>query len=273
MADWVMPAALAQPMPRKVSMNGWSGVAVILIAILVGVTVSLMLAVTAVRSHKISVLEQRGVETTGHVSGVRITYGRNSRSYIVDYNFEPVELSHQAVTFEGGESEVSADVYNADLYFAVRDGRPVAVIYDPDMPDRSMLMAEFNVAKAHNIWLLVGPACAVIGGPTLAFSLLFAIRYRREKYVLQWGNAAPAKIIGEDKTATRSGWVAVVRYRFEDDKGVARENTTSLPVRNDPRPDFTDERARYLGNPTAVFDPRNSERNVLFPGTLLQLDG
>jgi hypothetical protein len=91
--------------------------------------------------------------------------------------------------------------------------------------------------------------------------------------VLQWGKAAPAKIIGEHEIDTRSGRVAKVRYSFEDENGITRENTRSLPVSDDPRPGFKEERERYLNNPTAVFDPRNSKRNVLFPGTQLQLDG
>jgi hypothetical protein len=132
-------------------------------------------------------------------------------------------------------------------------------------------------ANSHEIsvlsmWPMVWIVCAIIGGPTLAIGVLFVFRYRREKHVLQWGKAAPAKIIGEDEIETRSGRVAKVRYSFEDDNGVTRENTRSLPVSDDPRPGFTEERARYLNNPTAVFDPRNSKRNVLYPGHLLEMN-
>jgi len=135
-----------------------------------------------------------------------------------------------------------------------------------------MLLASFNTTKTHSTWPVVWIACAVIGGPALALGGFFVFRYRREKHVLQWGKAAPAKITGEYEIDTRSGRVAKVSYSFEDDNGVTRENTKSLPVSDDPRPGFNDERARYLANPTAVFDPSNSKRNVLYPGTLAQLN-
>jgi len=135
-----------------------------------------------------------------------------------------------------------------------------------------MLLATFNAVKVHDVWPVVWIACAVIGGPPLAISGLYVFRYRREKHVLQWGKGAPARIIGEYEIETRTGRVAKVTYSFEDDNGLTRENTKSLPVSADPRPGFDDQRARYLNNPTAVFDPRNSKRNVLFPGTLAQLD-
>jgi hypothetical protein len=74
----------------------------------------------------------------------------------------------------------------------------------------------------------------VIGAPPLAIGGLFVFRYRREKHVLQWGKA-PAKIISESEIETRSGRVAKVSYSFEEDNGVTRENTKSLPVSDDPR--------------------------------------
>jgi hypothetical protein len=135
-----------------------------------------------------------------------------------------------------------------------------------------MLLASFNLAKAHSTWPVVWIASAAIGGPILVIGGLYGFSYRREEYVLQWGKAAPAKIIAEHQVKTRSGLIAKVSYSFEDDHGVTRRKTISLPVSNDPRPGFAEERARYLNNPTAVFDPRNSKRNVLFPGTLLQLN-
>lgn len=269
MADWVMPAALSQPMPRKVSMNGCLGGLFILFAMMAGMIVSLILVIAAASSHKTSVLEQRGVEITGNVFSRHIVQGKNNdQTYFIDYRFEPPELSHEAVVFEGDEVQV-----RASLYYAAGIGDPITVIYDPERPDRSMLLATFNAEKGHSIWPAVWIACAVIGGPALVIGSLFVFRYRREKHVLQWGKAAPAKIIGEYEVQTRYGRNAKVTYSFEDDNGVTRENTRSLPISDDPRPGFNDERARYLNNPTAVFDPRNSKRNVLFPGTLLQLDG
>ena len=268
MADWVMPAALAQPMPRKVSINGCLGGFFILFAMMAGMILSLILIIAVASSHKMSVLEQRGVEITGNVFSRHIVEGKNnSHAYFVEYRFEPPELSHQAVIFEGDEVQVSAA-----LYYAVRVSGPIDVIYDPERPARSMLLASFNLAKAHSAWPMVWIASAIIGGPTLVIGGLYGFYYRREKHVLQWGKAAPANIIGEYQIKTRSGLIAKVTYSFEDDHGVTRKKTISLPVSSDPRPGFAEERARYLNNPTAVFDPRDSKRNVLFPGSLLQLN-
>jgi hypothetical protein len=216
-----------------------------------------------------TVLKQRGVEIMGSVVSERAVEQKNNNySYFIDYRFEPPELSHQAVVFEGDEVQV-----RASLYYAAGIGDPVAVIYDPERPDRSMLLASFNLAKTHSTWPLALIASAVIGVPTLVLGGLYGFYYRREKHVLQWGKAAPAKIIGEHEIETRSGRIAKVRYSFRDEKGITRENTRSLPVGDDPRPGCKEARSRYLNNPTAVFDPSNSKRNVLFPGALLRLDG
>jgi len=268
MADWVMPAALAQPMPRKVSMNGCFGGFFILFAMMAGMIVSLILVISGASAHKTFVLKQRGQEIMGNVVSERAVKEKNNTySYFIDYRFEPPELSHQAVNFEGDEVKV-----RASLYYAAGIGDPIAVIYDPERPSRSMLLASFDAMQEHSAWPLAWIGCTMIGGPTIVIGVLYGFYYRREKHILQWGKAAPAKIIGEHEIATRSGRVAKVSYSFEDDHGVTRRNTRSLPVSGDPRPGFVEERERYLNNPTAVFDPRNSKRNVLFPGTLLQLN-
>jgi hypothetical protein len=249
-------------------MNGCLGGLFILFAMMAGMIVSLIWIIAAASAHDISVLAKRGTTITGNVLSHRAEKGKNnSFSYFIDYRFQPPELSGQSVIFEGDEVQVSAP-----QYYAAGDGGPITVIYDPERPSRSMLLASFNARQKQSAWALAWIGSAVIGGPTIVIGALYGFYYRREKRVLQWGKAAPAKIIGEHEVATRSGRVAKVSYSFEDDHGVTRRNTRSLPVSGDPRPGFVEERERYLINPTAVFDPRNSKRNVLFPGTLLQLN-
>lgn len=45
----------------------------------------------------------------------------------------------------------------------------------------------------------------------------------------------------------------------------------ALPVYNAPLGTGDDRRARYLANPVAVYDPRDSRRNTLYPGTIAEL--
>ena len=85
---------------------------------------------------------------TGNVFSRHTVAGKNnSETYFIDYRFEPPELSHQSVNFEGDEVQVSAD-----QYYATRVDGPIAVIYDPQRPDRSMLLATFNAEKMHDMW-------------------------------------------------------------------------------------------------------------------------
>jgi hypothetical protein len=268
MSDWVMPAALARSTPRKVTTNGCFGSFFVLYGVMTTVIVFLILVIAAASAHKTSVLKHRGHEIIGHVVSEHVVEGKNnSHSYFIDYRFEPPELTHQAVNFEGDEVQV-----RASQYYGAETGDPIAVIYDPERPERSMLLASFNAEKLHGPWPLALIACAIIGGSALILGGLYVFYYRREKRVLQWGKAAQAKIIGEYEVETRSGRIAKVTYSFEDANGVTRKNKRSLPVSRDPRPGCAEERARFLMNPTAVYDPRNSKRNVLYPGTLLQLD-
>src|ERR1700742_5039375 len=98
MSDWVMPAAVARPTPRKVTTNGCFGSFFVLYGVMTTVIVFLILVIAAASAHKTSVLKHRGHEIIGHVVSEHVVEGKNnSHSYFIDYRFEPPELTHQAV--------------------------------------------------------------------------------------------------------------------------------------------------------------------------------
>jgi hypothetical protein len=267
MTEWVMPEPLAKPAPRKVRMSGGYLGLFVGFATSLGLLLLLCLILIAVSANNVAVLARRGGVITGTVTSFQRLASKQGELYRVGYRFEPPELTHAFVKSESGDFEVGASGAQA-----FRVGESVSLIYDPLKPDRAMLPAELK-ARIRNgngplVWLSLG----FLGLPILIWGMLLVVFYQRQKRLLRWGKCAPAKIVDERHYETRGGPIAKVTYAFKDDKGATVTGKfDGLPVHNDPLGISDDRRARHLANPIAVYDPRNSRRNTLYPGTIARL--
>jgi len=256
MSDWVMPAPLAKPPPREVRMSGVSKGLSIVFGLVLGLPLVIVLTTWAATAHREAILAQRGVMITGAVTKLHIVDGKG-RSYRTTYSYTPPELSQNHSRSVSTEINVSVRDY-----YHLWVGEPIEVVYDPRKPDRSLLKSDLDSHRSATllrlpvvIWVMI------VGLPIGPFALFYFI-YRREKHLLQWGKAAPATIIGKVEYSTKAGRQVRVTYTFVDDDGVTVQGKRGgIPARG----------ARVLHNPTAVFDPSNSERNTLYPGSVARL--
>jgi hypothetical protein len=266
MSDRTVPEPLTRPVPRAVRINGDYLGLFIGFSAFAAFLFMIVLLVTAASSHKTSALKERGVTIMATVTSYRLIDPRN-QNYMIDYRFDPPELSNSMVKSASGEFSM-----NYPNLKELVVGHPFRVIYDPLKPDRSMPLAYFRASAKHSDWPLVWVAAGALGLPMLVWGSLLLMTYRHQRRLLRWGKFAPATVVDEQHYRTRGGPIAKVTYAFEDDKGVTVTGRSgALPVRNDPLGIGDDRRARYLANPIAVYDPGKSRRNLLYPGSVAHL--
>jgi hypothetical protein len=76
------------------------------------------------------------------------------------------------------------------------------------------------------------------------------IIYHKQKYLIKWGRAVEATITGK-----KEGKITITTYRFLDADGKNVEGV---------RKSWNWPTNAFLNNPTVVYDPRNSAKNVLY---------
>jgi hypothetical protein len=106
--------------------------------------------------------------------------------------------------------------------------------------------------------------------PVLGMAIVLAATlpsYLKEKKLLQFGKVAAATIVGEkDEWISKYGPSFTVTYSFTDEYGHAVTGVQKgLPAKNDKRAIVVADRARIFDNPTALYDPLDSGRSVLYP--------
>ncbi|HZB91560.1 MAG TPA: DUF3592 domain-containing protein [Stellaceae bacterium] len=228
-------------------------------------TAALMTGMAYANARKQQILKTRGVTTEGRVVNLHMSYGKRTY-YYVDYRFTPL-LSPGA---EPSTREIDELVGEAD-YGMLRIGDAVPVIYDPVDLDRSALNFRDRVHKGDPfaimpfiLWsefFVIGISCGI---PLI----LSFRRYYKEKNLVRWGCAAPATITGEKETGVGRRRALRVTYTFTDAHGRTVQGVCKgFASRNDAREKFSQFRSAIGDSPTALYDPRNSTRSLLYPPT------
>jgi len=218
---------------------------------------------------EMKVLETRGRDISGAVVALHPAVtgrGRADHGPEVDYSYEPKELADKPDHMIHSERVASPSEYRT-----LKIGGPVSLVYDPTHPEHSELGSTVDAHRLHK------------GRGDFPFALLFFLAipagivswmlwtYFREKRLLRWGTAARATVIAEVDYESRGRWSRII-YTFRDESGsTVRGEKAGLARANDPRPKFIQYRQSFLANPTAVYDPRNSARNMLYPGSAAKL--
>ena len=265
MSDWVIPAPLTRPVPRKVAM---SEQALILTAVIVGVFGLLFIALIGISisgEFELRGLEKRGVEVSGTVVGLAPAVtgqGRNDHGPLLDYTYEPPEYALKPDRVIHAEKQVSQA-----LFQTLTAGARIPLVYDPLHPEHSQMESFIAAHRLGQTPPTLSPSLLLI--TLIPIGLLFTALqgHFREKRLLRWGKAAKATIIGEFEYTVKRRPMAKVIYSFEDERGVVRQGEMGgLPARDDPSEPFFHERQRFLANPIVVYDPRDSRRHMLYPG-------
>jgi len=269
MDDWSLPADLSKPTPRKVGMSGTFKGTVVLI---VGLFATLVLPISAIGYsvfHKAEVLKDRGVEVAGVVERTYTTISRKAYQYHVVYTFTPKGLAGAAPSAIRAEAVVSSTDFQK-----ASPGRRLPIMYDPSDLSNSRPNIADEVRKAEPFDVVKLTLLAVLGFVSVALLLCSfrIVRYFRDSAILRWGQAVPATIVREEEQTTRGGPTSKVTYRFKDATGKLVEGSQKyVPTATDSRPGFSAHRMKFMFNPTVVFDPKDSARNILYPSTSAEL--
>lgn len=114
--------------------------------------------------------------------------------------------------------------------------------------------------------LVIAGLGAAISGSLL---LLQVIRYQREKYLLSQGTAARATYTGYYSEIRNKQSYARKTYAFTDSRGeLVQGEISTLVVQIDTRPETIKLEELNNEKPFVLFDPRNSARHMIYPGTL-----
>jgi len=267
MCAWVLSKELNQPTPREVRSHWIFKFTLVFLNITFLGLALLVLLLTYDGAHKMEILKNRGVITEGVLVGTSVEHGKPPRIYYyADYRFKPQGHTESAAYINEVREPISSDIYQR----LRRNGQTVPVIYDPLNFARASLNFEDRVrtsdpfAYMRSVLEVVLPMIFLLHATIMAFLLL---PYKKEKNLIKWGVAVSAMIIDEKEYYVgRVGRQMAVTYQFMDAGGKTITGVRkNLPRKNDRREDFNKFLAKAIDNPTVLYDPQNSENNMLYP--------
>jgi hypothetical protein len=170
------------------------------------------------------------------------------------------------------------EMTNFERYTKLRIGDSIPIVYDPLSPSRSDLNFEDKIHTTDpfaNIFPLdIFPLGLFIIIWIILMFIFFPIYYK-QKNLVKRGRVAAATIIDEKEVRSQFGVAATLTYRFTDTDGkIVQGIRQRLPSKTARRSGyrltrFWDDRiavwAAARNNPTVVYDPRNSTKNMLYP--------
>ena len=253
-----------QPLPRRVGVGFKPILLAVFVTVVCGIIAYLSVGIDLGKGRENEILKTRGVATQGSVEELRVSQGRRSTTYHVDYLFVPSSNSPPQSTVKG------TTVVRHDEYSSLRRGQSVPVIYDPQDSGRSSLDLDDTIRTAdpyRDFWnrsawygLILGAAYAT--GVALAIRL-----YRKEKWLMMWGSIAEAKIVEEREYAVRHGRRMALTYEFADSQGnKIRGTKRNLPTQDTTSEGWRDQLKKVVLYPVVLFDPNDSARNILYIG-------
>src|SRR5579859_5408827 len=135
MSDWVIPAPLSQPVPRRVKMTGRFIAGLLVLALVPGALIVIFIFGLLIPDHQRLMFEARGVGIDGKVLDLEPGHGtgRNSGPTI-RYIYSPKELAGAPDPIVHGEIAIPLQDYRA-----LRIGKPVPLVYDPLNPKHAAL--------------------------------------------------------------------------------------------------------------------------------------
>jgi hypothetical protein len=257
---WMPPPPLSPETPRRVEANPKAGIYGF--SLVYGV-LFVFLITDLDHFRTIRSLQESGLQVTGHVVGKYMTKPGRHPPYHVVYEYVPRTSSNGAQGVLTAENAVSGEDYQR-----LRIGQGVPVVYDTTDPKSVALNFKGEVYQEDPLDIAKGDmAFMAIYAPIYLVALIFLLRaYFREKRLLRFGIAAPAEITEEIESGMNENSRSRLIYRFEDGSGNWVEGIkNAVPGKYDGRPASVSYRMCLLDNPTVLYDPRDSARNLLYP--------
>jgi len=229
----------------------------------------LIVPVGLASAYRLSVLLHRGQLAEGQIVGVSGPMGKHN-TFDITYAFTPPGTTipparlHKGVA-HGTDEDVAA----------VRQARPLEVLFNPAEPEQSDLALLVRQRGQHPYRRLLD-VLAPAGGLLLVFFIAGGrneyLRQKREAYLLAHGELAAAEIGDVERVTGRYGVSLRVRFSFQGPEGQAWEGTQrSISAGPEPRQwERSAALAEILKAKTVLYDPQKPQRNMLYPGRLLR---
>jgi hypothetical protein len=116
------------------------------------------------------------------------------------------------------------------------------------------------------------PGAAVLAAAITLMLLLYQVNlYRQQKNLMSQGTAAPATYTGYYEYFRGKQRFARTTYAFKDGRGdLVQGEKSTLLVQSDTRPELVKLADLNSEKPFVLFDPRNSAKHMIYPGTLTE---
>jgi len=263
MTEWNLPPELAQQLPRAAGPTTSTKVSLILTPLFPLFYVFLIFSICISHDHELDILKQRGIPTQAMITALNEYHGKNS-SWAATYSFEAAAvptkyLIHEAISWQEFRS--------------LGVGASIPILYDPEDPHIAGINFNDRIHTQNpyqDMIRLISFMMAFLIPFSFLLTLFVYYRYRKEKYLLQWGHAVQANIISEKEIRSGKVRCTEITYKFMDAKGVEiQSKRNDLPIKGDIRSEKTRKFFdAVVTNPTVLFDEKNSSKNILYPSRL-----
>ena len=200
------------------------------------------------------VLSIRGVHGTGVITRLHVDAVKRGSIYAVDYRFG---LPTKTIRLD---SYSATGTVTAAAYGRLAVGQNVPIIYDPQKPDRSELVIDDPADRSS--FFTASAVLLLVSVLLLIVAISASLRtFFKERWLLRWGRPAEATILCTRPYVYARGSVrTAVAYGFSDNSNQRRQDECLGFPRDLKQGDFPE----VFSNPTVLFDPRDSQRNVLY---------
>lgn len=253
--------------PRNVAMASSFQLSLVLSAVGFAQIVVVPSVLAYINLHQDIELSLRGMPATAEVVEMSVdSGGRAGPTYHVEYKYRLAD--------DGGRDLTSTAAISPSDYSGLRIGSTIPIVYDPLAPDNSAVDIDNTLAKGdipRDAQYFLGGIGIILLAWLLGVALAMR-RYRAAKRLLQWGQAAPARILAERRGLGGIARTSTVTYEFRDNLGQLRQGIRkNVLVEGARRGLLLAPRAEIFANPTVFFDPQDACRNILYPTDWVRL--
>ena len=256
MSNWTLRPELDQTLPRSVRMSPGGKTVLGFFTLFYMVMLAIAGAATGPSIYKTSVLKTRGLAAEATVTDLRTVQGRHGPTYSVDYSYE---LPHENARYSATDST------DLSHFSQLHAGDAVPIAYDRVSPGTSALNFGNQVFATSDlaIFFPLILSIAIVSLGSMIAPLLILRSYYRDKRLLQTGLAAAATILEDHEHMGHGAKVANLAYSFTDNLGSTVKGWRGGLPAKDKR--TTAWSRAIFENPTVIYDPQNSRRNMLYP--------
>ena len=268
--DTTIPPELHQSLPRRVRIRRRILYPVFLSSLMnFLIFIPLFFFLIYLPAVKQVALQEHGIDTLGTVTGKIIEHAKNSYHYKVSYTYRAINTQEPVYS--------DTDKVDATDSAQVEIGQPIPVIYDSQNSGQSSINLH-NWVRTRDPYRMFSVFVPIFLGMPIVTTLLFALilyfSSRKETALIKQGTATNATILHQENyNAGKAGVLCKATYSFRDAQGQTIEGERkSLPTEASAAKNAISRliRDQALKNPTVLYDPQDSRRNILYPGIYVE---